>query len=59
MEAQLFDNSFNEFFDSKRSSKSDITDLESILVSKRSALSSMDFLEDETDHFEEEEEEIV
>ena len=62
MEAQLFDSSFNEFFDSKKSFKSYASpqnDLELILIEKKSALSSMDFLEEEAERFEEEEEEEI
>lgn len=58
MKAQLFDNALNEFFDSKKVGNSislPITDLELILLEKKTALSSMDFLEDEADRFEEEE----
>ena len=52
MNAQLFENAFT----TSKTLTSDPTDFELILIQKKYALSSMDFLEDETERFEEEEE---
>jgi hypothetical protein len=52
MNAQLFENAFT----TSKTLTSDPTDFELILSQKKSALSSMDFLEDEAERFEEEEE---
>lgn len=58
MNSQNFNDSLNESFDSKKSGTSPIctsTDLETIFLAKNSALSPMDFLEEEADRFDEEE----
>ena len=52
MNSQLFENAFT----TSKTLTSDPTDFELILIQKKSALSSMDFLEDEAERFEEEEE---
>lgn len=59
MKAQLFDNTFRTFFDSKKLGNPQIcfsTDIEIILIEKNNALSSMNFLEDEAEHFNEDDE---
>lgn len=61
MNSQSFDNSLNESFESKKSgcyllnNNNNICDFDLLLLEKHSALSSLDFLETETERFEEEE----
>ena len=59
MNSQSFDNSFNESFESKKSGYYSLNnnncDLDLLLMEKHSALSSLDFLESESERFEEEE----
>jgi hypothetical protein len=55
MNAQLFENAFT----TSKTLTSDPTDFELILSQKKSALSSMDFLEDEAERFEEEEDKEI
>ena len=60
MNSQSFDNSFNESFESKKSgyyslNNNNFCDFDLLLMEKQSALSSLDFLENEAERFEEEE----
>ena len=55
MNSQLFENAFT----TSKTLTSDPTDFELILIQKKSALSSMDFLEDEAERFEEEEDKEI